>query len=123
MPAAVACTISTTGLLEAVTALVGLGLTTATVKVVSQGSIATVVGTLVSASDVSASVDSITGITAGSRPVRLGDLKAVLAAVPSSVATVALAFFDAANGVSAYWTLTYSSNPQRVITLPNRAPT
>lgn len=121
MAAAVACTISTTGLLEAVTALAALGAVNAAVKVVANGTIATLSTTLVRPNDTSVSVDALTSITGGTRAIRVAHLKAAVAAVPSSVGTVALAFFDAAGTVPAYWTLTYGSNPQRVVTVPNVA--
>jgi len=121
MAAVAACTISTTGLLEAVSALVGLGLVDVACDVSSQNTKVTLTGTLGLAGDTLATVDAITSITAGRRMVRLPTLKALLTAVPSSVGTVALAFFDAAPPAAAYVTLTYGSSPQRVLIIPNLA--
>lgn len=121
MAAVAACTVSVAGLLEAVNTVLASGAVNARVTV-----------------DGNAHKVTLSG-SAGRQFERVGlrrrhherdhrnalrpplaRLKAALASIPSGV-TAALAFFDAAAPAPALWTLTYSSNPQRIATVTNVA--
>lgn len=121
MAAVAACTVSVAALLEAVTVLQASGATDASVKVDGNANKVTLTASSAAQWPVSVSIDSTTNNTTGTRPIRLAHLRAALVAIPSGVATAALALFDAAAPARALWTLTYGSNPQRIATVTNVA--
>ena len=121
MAAVAACTVSVAGLLEAVNTVLASGAVDARVTVDGNAHKVTLSASSARQFDVSVSVDVTTNETTGTRSVRLAHLKAALASIPSGVSTAALAFFDAAAPAPALWTLTYSSNPQRIATVTNVA--